>query len=66
VILKLYKRTSMSELIAHIKQDEKGNWVKHILPEHSAGVADLAGHFADEFGNGDWARAAARQGGAHV
>lgn len=47
------------EFIAHVKQNEDGSWKQpHSLKEHLEAVADLAGKFADEFGNSDWAELA--------
>lgn len=47
------------ELLAHAIQDDKsGEWRTHSLEEHLAGVAKLAGEFAEVFGNDDWGNAA--------
>lgn len=44
------------ELIAHVKQYEDGTWKEpHYLIDHLSSVANLAGKFAEEFGNKDWA-----------
>lgn len=41
--------------IAHVYQDDKGQWHEQLLAEHLHAVAALAGLFADKFNNGDWA-----------
>ncbi|MDT8296803.1 MAG: CRISPR-associated helicase Cas3' [Spirochaetaceae bacterium] len=47
------------EYIAHVKQDEHGNWeVPHDLLEHLKQVASQAAEYADAFDNSDWARIA--------
>ncbi|MBN1300836.1 MAG: CRISPR-associated helicase Cas3' [Melioribacteraceae bacterium] len=44
------------EFIAHVKQNEDGTWKEpHFLTDHLSSVAHLAGIFAGEFGNKDWA-----------
>lgn len=48
-----------NDLLAHVKQEKTGEWIVHSLEEHLNGVAKLAKGFASEFGNGDWAKAAA-------
>lgn len=48
------------DLIAHVKQNPDGSWAApQSLEAHLRGTAELAGEFAAEFGNGDWARVAA-------
>ena len=45
--------------IAHIKKNPDGSWAKpHLLSEHLNSVARIAGEFASEFGNNDWAELA--------
>jgi len=44
--------------IAHLREMPDGSWIEHDLKEHLMQVADKAARFADEFGNGDWAKAA--------
>ena len=47
------------EFIAHIKKNPDGSWAKpHLLSEHLNSVARIAGEFASEFGNNDWAELA--------
>ncbi len=46
----------IKQLLAHVKQDEIGEWRIHSLEEHLNGVAELAEKFALQFANGDWAR----------
>ncbi|MDP2599630.1 MAG: CRISPR-associated helicase Cas3' [Deltaproteobacteria bacterium] len=41
--------------LAHVRENEKGNFVVHDLQEHLVSVATLAGQFASVFGNADWA-----------
>ena len=49
----------MKEFIAHVKQNEDGTWKEpQSLKEHLEAVAQLAGKFAAEFGNKDWAELA--------
>ncbi len=40
----------MSELIAHVKQNQDGEWHIHSLKEHLEGVAELSVMFAGSFG----------------
>lgn len=44
--------------IAHVRQDERGEWHFHPLNEHLRDVARMAGDFAQSFGAEDWARLA--------
>ena len=44
--------------IAHLRQDESGEWLEHGLNDHLTRVAQIAADFASEFGNADWAMAA--------
>lgn len=47
------------DFIAHVKLKEDGNWKEpHLLKDHLDAVAKLAGKFAEEFGNKDWAELA--------
>ncbi len=41
--------------IAHVKEDENGNWQLHALNEHLTKTAEMAGEFAEIFGSRDWA-----------
>jgi CRISPR-associated endonuclease/helicase Cas3 len=41
--------------IAHVKQNESGEWKVHDLEEHLVEVAKLASEFAKDFGASDWA-----------
>lgn len=44
------------EFVAHVKQNQDGSWKEpQTLQDHLEAVANLAGNFADEFGNKDWA-----------
>jgi len=40
--------------VAHLRQDESGQWLEHTLIDHLSGVAKTAADFASEFGNADW------------
>jgi len=44
--------------VAHLRENPDGTWDKHDLQEHLVRVAEKAALFADEFGNGDWVKAA--------
>lgn len=44
--------------VAHLRQKSDGSWEVHDLKDHLIHVAEKAALFADEFGNGDWAKAA--------
>lgn len=47
------------DFIAHVKQNEDGSWKEpHYLNDHLKDVANLAGKFAEEFKNRDWAELA--------
>lgn len=47
------------DFIAHIKKNPDGSWAKpHLLSEHLNSVAKIAGEFASEFENKDWAELA--------
>jgi len=41
--------------IAHVKQNDEGEWVTQGLSDHLKKTATRAGKFAGEFGNSDWA-----------
>ena len=41
-----------------MKEMPDGSWAEHDLKEHLQQVAEKAARFADEFGNGDWVKAA--------
>lgn len=44
------------EFVAHVKQNKDGTWKEpQTLKDHLEAVANLAGNFAEEFGNKDWA-----------
>lgn len=45
-------------LIAHVREDENGQFVVHDLEDHLRGVAQLAEEFAHDFGSEDWAHVA--------
>ncbi|MFA7094566.1 MAG: CRISPR-associated helicase Cas3' [Thermovirgaceae bacterium] len=40
--------------IAHVKQNDKGEWITQDLSDHLEGTAIRAAKFADDFGNSDW------------
>lgn len=42
------------QFISHLKQDDDGHWIFQSNEDHSAGVAKLAGDFADAFGMSSW------------
>lgn len=44
--------------VAHLRENPDGTWDKHDLNEHLVRVAEKASEFAEEFGNGDWAKVA--------
>lgn len=48
-------RNEESIPIAHVRQDETGEWIIHALDEHLQAVAGMAGGFAEIFGAADWA-----------
>ncbi len=41
--------------IAHVKQDENGEWIEHSLEEHLKEVAKLSSKFAESFNASEWA-----------
>jgi len=42
--------------VAHVRQEEDGNWKTQILSDHLEGTARKAASFAAKFGNPDWAK----------
>ena len=44
--------------LAHVRQDERGDWHEHPLDEHLRGVAVMAADFAAVFESADWANIA--------
>lgn len=49
-----------SKLIAHVKQDNSGNWLRpHLLIDHLQNTAKLAADFASTFKSSEWAFMAA-------
>jgi len=46
---------SSQKPLAHVSQDKAGAFHEHLLTEHLYEVKRLAGQFAQEFGNSDWA-----------
>ena len=40
--------------LAHVRQNEHGNWIEHSLEEHLRGVGDLAAEFASAFDGQHW------------
>jgi|GEM_PF-410331 len=44
--------------VAHLRPNPDGSWEVHDLKDHLIHFAERAARFADEFGNGDWLRAA--------
>ena len=44
--------------VAHLRQNDSGEWLEHNLNDHLTGVAIIAAGFASEFGNADWTMAA--------
>lgn len=47
------KRESL--VLAHVRQDDGGEWHEHLLDEHLHGVAAIASDFATDFDSSDWA-----------
>ena len=43
------------DYIAHVKQNEKEEWIAQDLSDHLEGTAKRAAKFANKFGNSDWA-----------
>ncbi len=41
--------------LAHVRQDDSGEWREHLLGEHLRGVAALAADFAADFDSSEWA-----------
>lgn len=52
---KIRNDTSLSGYLAHVRQNEGGEYVIHDLEDHLRGVAQLAEQFALDFGSADWA-----------
>lgn len=50
--------TPPTNFLAHVRQDDHGQWLEHSLEEHLRGVATLADSFASAFSAGDWANLA--------
>lgn len=48
----------MQNYIAHIKEDQNGKQIEHLLDDHQRQVAEMAANFATEFGGQDWAKLA--------
>ena len=44
--------------LAHVRQDDDGRWLPHLLDDHLRGVATLAESFATAFAADDWAKLA--------
>jgi len=42
------------QYLAHVRQDDDGSFVIHVLEKHLRAVAGLAGEFATDFGASDW------------
>ena len=49
---------SSDDVLAHVRQDDTGQWLHHSLEDHLRGVAMLAQVFAAAFDAGDWGRLA--------
>lgn len=45
----------IDDTLAHVRQDDNGNWLKHPLDEHLHEVSNLAAKYAMPFGGNDWA-----------
>jgi CRISPR-associated endonuclease/helicase Cas3 len=41
--------------LAHVRQDNGGDWHEHLLDEHLRGVAAIAADFGTDFDSSDWA-----------
>jgi len=54
----MFMETNQKQFLAHVKQEPDGGFSLHDLKEHLFEVGDMAGMFADEFGNSDWAKLA--------
>lgn len=48
----------MTQHIAHVRQDKKGDWQFHRLPDHLRNTAERAAAFARPFASEDWIRPA--------
>ncbi|OFW15134.1 MAG: CRISPR-associated endonuclease Cas3'' [Acidobacteria bacterium RIFCSPLOWO2_02_FULL_59_13] len=45
-------------MLAHVRQDEHGNWYEHPLEEHLRAVGEMAAGYASTFDASSWARLA--------
>ena len=45
-----------NDLVAHVKQNETGEWIVQSIMDHLEGTAQRAGEFTGSFGNSDWGR----------
>jgi len=45
-------------MLAHVRQDEHGNWYEHPLEEHLRAVGEMAAGYAATFDASSWARLA--------
>ncbi len=52
------KDDPLSATLAHVRQDEHGNWHEHPLDEHLRAVGEMAAGFAATFEAPNWARLA--------
>lgn len=43
------------DFIAHVRQNENGEWITQSILDHLEGTAKKADEFAESFGNSDWA-----------
>ncbi|KAB2927898.1 MAG: CRISPR-associated endonuclease Cas3'' [Candidatus Contendobacter sp.] len=50
--------SKISTFLAHVRQNNSGQWLPHLLEDHLRGVAALAESFAAAFDAGDWAKLA--------
>lgn len=49
---------NLAIVLAHVRLDDTGQWLDHLLEDHLRDVAALAETFAAAFGAGDWAKLA--------
>ena len=49
------KFSDKTDVLAHVRQDQRGKFIVHNLEEHLLGVASFVSGFASQFGNSDWA-----------
>ena len=54
----LFVSSKISTFLAHVRQNNSGQWLPHLLDDHLRGVAALAEGFAAAFDAGDWAKLA--------